>query len=121
MSAWNGRERLFIQITFLKIFLSIGMGLACGQDPDIVKQISEWVRSAVKIPFFPKMTPNITDIREIARAAKAGGADGVTATNTVSTLMHMNAQGVAWPNVGEEARFVPDPFSIKITRRFTNF
>ena len=89
------------------------MGLACGQDPDIVKQISEWVRSAVKIPFFPKMTPNITDIREIARAAKAGGADGVTATNTVSTLMHMDAQGVAWPNVGEEARFVPDAFSIK--------
>ncbi|KAK5973245.1 Dihydropyrimidine dehydrogenase [NADP(+)] [Trichostrongylus colubriformis] len=53
------------------------MGLACGQDPEIVKTICSWVRSAVKIPFFPKMTPNITDIRAIARAAKEGGADGV--------------------------------------------
>lgn len=31
------------------------------------------------------MTPNVTDIRDIARAAKEGGADGVTATNTVSS------------------------------------
>jgi len=33
-----------------------GMGLACGQDPEMVRKISQWVRSAVKIPFFPKMT-----------------------------------------------------------------
>ncbi|CAJ0935553.1 unnamed protein product, partial [Mesorhabditis belari] len=81
-----------------------GMGLACGQDPAIVKQISEWVRETVKIPFFPKMTPNITDIRAIARGAKEGGADGVTATNTVSTLMHLNADGTAWPKVGGDTR-----------------
>jgi len=46
-----------------------GMGLACGQDEGMVRTISSWVRSAVKIPFFPKMTPNITDIRRIAKAA----------------------------------------------------
>lgn len=81
-----------------------GMGLACGQDPVIVKQICEWVRKAVKIPFFPKMTPNITDIRNIARAAKEGGADGVTATNTVSTLMQLKGDGTAWPQVGNDKR-----------------
>uniref|UniRef100_A0A7I4YB56 Dihydropyrimidine dehydrogenase [NADP(+)] n=1 Tax=Haemonchus contortus TaxID=6289 RepID=A0A7I4YB56_HAECO len=81
-----------------------GMGLACGQDPEIVKTICSWVRKAVKIPFFPKMTPNITDIRAIARAAKEGGANGVTATNTVSGLMHMKADGTAWPAVGMEKR-----------------
>ncbi|VDK61114.1 unnamed protein product [Cylicostephanus goldi] len=80
------------------------MGLACGQDPDIVRTICSWIKQAVKIPFFPKMTPNITDIRAIAAAAKEGGASGVTATNTVSGLMHMKADGTSWPAVGEEKR-----------------
>uniref|UniRef100_A0A183C1C3 Dihydropyrimidine dehydrogenase [NADP(+)] n=1 Tax=Globodera pallida TaxID=36090 RepID=A0A183C1C3_GLOPA len=78
-----------------------GMGLACGQHPEMVRQISEWVRAAVKIPFFVKMTPNITDVRVLAQAAKDGGADGVTAINTVSGLMDLRADGTAWPNVGK--------------------
>lgn len=49
-----------------------GMGLACGQKENLVKGISEWVSSVVKIPFFIKLTPNITDIVTIARAAKEG-------------------------------------------------
>lgn len=49
-----------------------GMGLACGQDPELVRTISLWVRSAIKIPFFVKLTPNITDIGSIARAAYEG-------------------------------------------------
>ncbi|EGT30102.1 CBN-DPYD-1 protein [Caenorhabditis brenneri] len=81
-----------------------GMGLACGQSPDIVKEICRWVRACVKIPFFPKMTPNITDVREIARAARDGGASGVTATNTVSSLMHMKVDGNAWPAIGTGKR-----------------
>lgn len=48
------------------------MGLACGQKPDLVLNICKWVRAAVKIPFFAKMTPNITNIVDIARAAQAG-------------------------------------------------
>lgn len=50
------------------------------------------------------MTPNITDIRKIATAAKEGGADGVTATNTVSGLMGLKADGTAWPSIGKEKR-----------------
>ena len=38
----------------------------------MVRNISRWVRQAVKIPFFAKMTPNVTDIVAIARAAKEG-------------------------------------------------
>jgi dihydropyrimidine dehydrogenase (NADP+) len=48
------------------------MGLACGQKADLVLNICKWVRAAVKIPFFAKMTPNITNIVDIARAAKEG-------------------------------------------------
>uniref|UniRef100_A0A5F9D000 Dihydropyrimidine dehydrogenase [NADP(+)] n=1 Tax=Oryctolagus cuniculus TaxID=9986 RepID=A0A5F9D000_RABIT len=77
-----------------------GMGLACGQDPELVRNICRWVRQAVQVPFFAKLTPNVTDIISIARAAKEGGADGVTATNTVSGLMGLKADGTPWPAVG---------------------
>jgi dihydropyrimidine dehydrogenase (NADP+) len=52
------------------------MGLACGQNPELVRNICKWVRKAVKIPFFAKLTPNVTEIREIAIAAQEGGATG---------------------------------------------
>ncbi|XP_028608017.1 dihydropyrimidine dehydrogenase [NADP(+)] [Grammomys surdaster] len=77
-----------------------GMGLACGQDPELVRNICRWVRQAVRVPFFAKLTPNVTDIVSIARAAKEGGADGVTATNTVSGLMGLKADSTPWPAVG---------------------
>ncbi|XP_056632746.1 dihydropyrimidine dehydrogenase [NADP(+)] [Diorhabda sublineata] len=81
-----------------------GMGLACGQKPELVTNISKWVRKAVRIPFFIKLTPNITDITEIAQAAKDGGAWGVSAINTISGLMQVNPDGTAWPNVGKAKR-----------------
>ena len=49
-----------------------GMGLACGQDTELVRNICRWVRDAVGIPFFAKLTPNVTSVLEIARAAKEG-------------------------------------------------
>jgi len=81
-----------------------GMGLACGQNPEMVLNISKWVRAATTIPFFAKLTPNVTDIVMIATAARDGGADGVTATNTVSGLMGLKASGAAWPNIGDARR-----------------
>ncbi|XP_017042132.1 dihydropyrimidine dehydrogenase [NADP(+)] [Drosophila ficusphila] len=81
-----------------------GMGLACGQDPELVEQISRWVRKAVKLPFFIKLTPNITDIALIAEAAKRGGADGGSAINTVQGLMGLKADATAWPAIGKEQR-----------------
>merc|ERR1712241_806007 len=56
------------------------------------------------VPVFAKMSPNVTNIVTIARAARDGGADGVTAINTVSGLMGLNAKGQAWPAVGKEKR-----------------
>lgn len=48
------------------------------------------------------MTPNVTEIVDIAQAAKEGGADGVTAINTVSGLMGLQTDSTAWPAVGRE-------------------
>uniref|UniRef100_A0A8D1Z3K9 Dihydropyrimidine dehydrogenase [NADP(+)] n=1 Tax=Sus scrofa TaxID=9823 RepID=A0A8D1Z3K9_PIG len=75
-----------------------------AEDPELVRNICRWVRQAVQIPFFAKLTPNVTDIVSIARAAKEGGADGVTATNTVSGLMGLKADGTPWPAVGAGKR-----------------
>uniref|UniRef100_UPI00398E6EE3 dihydropyrimidine dehydrogenase [NADP(+)]-like isoform X1 n=2 Tax=Pristiophorus japonicus TaxID=55135 RepID=UPI00398E6EE3 len=81
-----------------------GMGLACGQDPKLVRNICHWVRQAVKIPFFAKLTPNVTDIVNIAMAAQEGAADGITATNTVSGLIGVLADGTPVPAVGRGRR-----------------
>ena len=47
-----------------------GMGLACGQNPDLVENICRWVREVTTIPFFAKLTPNVTNVVRIAEAAK---------------------------------------------------
>eukprot|EP00300_Choanocystis_sp_HF-7_P007476 c15313_g1_i2.p1 GENE.c15313_g1_i2~~c15313_g1_i2.p1 ORF type:complete len:1010 (+),score=203.26 c15313_g1_i2:39-3068(+) len=93
-----------------------GMGLACGQDAVLVRDICSWVKEVATIPFFCKLTPNITDVREIARAAKAGGADGVTAINTISGLMDVRADATAWPRVGKEKKTTYGGMSGNATR-----
>ncbi len=60
-----------------------GYGMAMGQDPDLVREITAAVKAVVDIPVIPKLTPNTDDIATIAQAAIAGGADGVCAINTV--------------------------------------
>jgi len=63
-----------------------GMGSAVGQVPDYSCMITEWVKEAARTPVLVKLTPNITDIRPIARAAKRGGADGLSAINTINSI-----------------------------------
>ena len=59
-----------------------GMGSAVGQVPEYAQMITEWVKEVAKTPVLVKLTPNVTDIRAVARAAKRGGADGLSAINT---------------------------------------
>jgi dihydroorotate dehydrogenase (NAD+) catalytic subunit len=60
-----------------------GYGMAMGQDPEMVRDITAAVKAAVDLPVVPKLTPNAENIGEIAEAAVAGGADGLCAINTV--------------------------------------
>lgn len=60
-----------------------GYGMAMGQDPELVRDITAAVKAAVDIPVVPKLTPNADNIGEIAEAAVAGGADALCAINTV--------------------------------------
>jgi len=67
-----------------------GMGAAMGQDPSRVEEVTRWVVDAVNIPVWSKMTPNITDITQPALAAQRGGADGVSAINTILACIGIN-------------------------------
>ena len=59
------------------------VGVEIGQSPKIVGEVTEAVKSKVRIPVFVKLSPNVTDITEIAKAAERAGADAITAINTV--------------------------------------
>ena len=63
-----------------------GMGSAVGQVPEYARMITEWVKEVARTPVLVKLTPNITDIRTVARAAKRGGADGLSAINTINSI-----------------------------------
>ena len=63
-----------------------GMGSAVGQVPDYVQQVTEWCKTHSDLPVIVKLTPNITDIRKPAQAAKDGGADAVSLINTINSI-----------------------------------
>jgi len=63
-----------------------GMGSAVGQVPEYTEMITAWVKEKARTPVLVKLTPNITDIRQIARAAKRAGADGLSAINTINSI-----------------------------------
>jgi len=63
-----------------------GMGSAVGQVPDYACMIVEWVKEVATTPVIVKLTPNITDIRYIARASVRGGADAISLINTINSI-----------------------------------
>jgi len=64
-----------------------GMGAAVGQVPEYIEMVTAWCKQYSKLPVIVKLTPNITDIRQPARAARKGGADAVSLINTVSSIL----------------------------------
>lgn len=63
------------------------MGAAAGQVPEYTEMITQWCKDAATVPVMVKLTPNVTDIRAIGRAAKNGGADAISLINTVNSIM----------------------------------
>lgn len=61
-------------------------GIAFGQDPKALEQITKAVKAKAKQPIVMKLSPNVTDITEIARAAEAGGADALSLINTLTGM-----------------------------------
>jgi len=63
-----------------------GYGTELGTVPELVEEITRTVKSAVGVPVWVKLTPNVTDITGIGLAAQRGGADAVVAINTVKGM-----------------------------------
>ena len=67
-----------------------GCGSSIGQDPDLTAEIVRSVKRNVKIPVFVKLTPNVTDIIEIAQHAEDAGADALTMINSLGPGMRID-------------------------------
>ena len=61
-------------------------GIAFGQSPDLVKEITSTLKSRSKKPIIMKLSPNVTDITVMARAAQEAGADAISLINTITGM-----------------------------------
>jgi dihydropyrimidine dehydrogenase (NADP+)/dihydropyrimidine dehydrogenase (NAD+) subunit PreA len=91
------------------------MGSAMGQDPEIVRQVTEWVMSAARVPVWAKLTPNITHIEDPGEAALAAGCHGLSAINTLLCVMGVNLDTLR-PEPTVEGYSTPGGYSSKAIR-----
>jgi dihydropyrimidine dehydrogenase (NAD+) subunit PreA len=63
------------------------MGAICSQDAEIVSNIVRTVKAVSKIPILTKLTPNVTNLKAMATAAKQAGSDAITVINTVNGII----------------------------------
>lgn len=63
-----------------------GYGIEIGSDSNLVKEITAQIKASVDIPVFVKLSSNISNLVEIAKAAESGGADGIVAINTIKAM-----------------------------------
>jgi dihydropyrimidine dehydrogenase (NADP+) len=78
------------------------MGRACSEHPETVENITKWVVAKAKMPIFIKLSPNSTINQEIAIRVKKAGGLGVSATNTMTSLMDPSGDGKPYPRVGKK-------------------
>ncbi|MFW2541981.1 NAD-dependent dihydropyrimidine dehydrogenase subunit PreA [Primorskyibacter sp. 2E107] len=72
-----------------------GMGSAVGQVPEYIEMVTRWCKTYYDKPVIVKLTPNITDIRRPAEAAKNGGADAVSLINTINSITSVNLDSMS--------------------------
>ena len=78
------------QVGWLEVNISCpnvhGGGMGFGTDPKMAAEVTRAVKKVTKKPVIMKLTPNVTDIAEIARACEAEGADGISLINTLLAM-----------------------------------
>jgi dihydroorotate dehydrogenase subfamily 1 len=68
------------------------MGSAMGENPELVAEVCQWVSRVAKVPVWAKMTPNVTHIEDPATAALQGGCQGISAINTIRSIIGVDLQ-----------------------------
>lgn len=91
------------------------MGSAMGQDPEVLEEVCGWVCGASRCPVWAKMTPNITHIEEPARASLRGGCAGVSAINTILSVMSVDTRTLR-PEPCVEGYTTPGGYSCRAVR-----
>ena len=72
-----------------------GMGAAVGQVLEYVEMVARWCKQNTRMPVIVKLTPNVTDVRKPAQAAKKGGADAVSLINTINSICSVDLDQMA--------------------------
>ncbi len=80
-----------------------GIGMAIGTSYEISSEITKWVKEVSNKPVFVKLTPNVTDITQIAKAVERSGAEGLAAINTVQGFLGINLDTLE-PNLNIDGR-----------------
>ena len=96
--------------------------LAFGQDPKQVEKLTAQIKKLAKQPVVMKLTPNVTDITEIARAAEAGGADAVSLINTLTGMkidIHRKTFAVANKTAGVSGPAI-HPIAVRMVYQVAN-
>jgi len=91
------------------------MGAAMGENPEIVEEVTGWVMAAAKKPVWAKMTPNVTRITDPSRAAFRGGCQGVSAINTIRSVIGVNLDTLR-PEPSVEGFTTPGGYSCKAVK-----
>jgi dihydropyrimidine dehydrogenase (NADP+)/dihydropyrimidine dehydrogenase (NAD+) subunit PreA len=88
------------------------MGSAMGENPEILEEVSRWVNSVATKPVWAKMTPNVTHIEDPTRAALRAGCEGVSAINTIRSVLGVNLDTLR-PEPSVEGYTTPGGYSCR--------
>jgi len=88
------------------------MGSAMGENPEILREVCGWVMEAAKVPVWAKMTPNVTHIEDPSRAALQAGCQGISAINTIRSVIGVNLETLR-PEPTVEGYTTPGGYSCK--------
>lgn len=91
------------------------MGAAMGENPEILHEVAGWVMGAAKIPVWAKMTPNVTHIEDPSRAALKAGVTGISAINTIRSVIGVNLDTLR-PEPSVEGYTTPGGYSSRAVK-----
>jgi dihydroorotate dehydrogenase subfamily 1 len=91
------------------------MGMAMGEDPSLVEEVTGWAKEVATIPVWAKMTPNVGNVAAPASAAIRGGADGISAINTILSVVGVDLKTLR-PLPTVEGHAVPGGYSGQAVR-----
>jgi dihydropyrimidine dehydrogenase (NADP+)/dihydropyrimidine dehydrogenase (NAD+) subunit PreA len=91
------------------------MGAAMGENPEVLSEVVAWVMGVAKKPVWAKMTPNVTHIEDPSRAALKAGATGISAINTIRSVMGVNLETLR-PEPSVEGYSTPGGYSSRAVK-----